>query len=262
MTFDILLVCAQKDYNKLPHVMRSIEENVFGFDRFVVIAQTLDALSFIPKTQKEVVLSSDNEGLPGVDRSGWRYRPNWCFQQHLKLFQTLTSDWYLTVDCDTIFNRPIPFFNDGKPIYYTGKMQFHPPYFAFNGYMLDLIMDRNISYITDLNLFYRPMIAEMLYSNGYTIQSFIEKSQRITDKYCHMAEPELYGRYIAKYHPTMYEDRRLVMGQSIGKLQNNIKAFNYTDREIRAAIDAAKSQDYDTISLHSWFDETGVMKND
>lgn len=253
--FDIFLACAPKDFRKLPYVITSIAENISGFDK-LFICSPYDVPTEI-KARFPIMFYTylDENVLPGIDREQWSFRPNWCYQQHLKLFQRVTSDWYLTIDCDIIINREMKFYEGDKPIYYRGMNQFYQPYFKFMKEIIDLERVSDQTYIADMNFIYRPIIQEILDRSGYTIETFIKKSQQITSRLCHIGEPELYGNYCKKYYPDMYVERDLIQAPFVGRHQDAVDENKYTEDEIEAAIYDAHSQQYDALSLHSWLNE-------
>lgn len=251
--FDIFLPCAPKDYNKLPYVIDAIVRNGEGFrDIWIcapIIPDCLEKSPTMPGSPFHFV--KDNDALH-CDRSKWRYRPNWTFQQHLKLFQNVTSDWYVTVDCDTIINRPVKFWEGEKPVWYKGWSQVYQPYFDFNKKILDLDRIETRTFIADMNFFYRPFVLEMLARGGYTIESFITKSQEITDDKCHMAEPELYGQYCLRHHPDFYVFRDLKQTFQ-AKFQKECEGSVWSNADIEGLINHYRNADLDTFALHSWY---------
>lgn len=251
--FDIFLACAPKDYNKLPYVVESIAQNVSGFDSVFICAPTEiphDIVGNIPISHYSVL---DKDGLPGVNRDGWIYRPNWCFQQHLKLFQVLTREWYLTIDCDTIINRQMTFFEkDGRPIWWMGPDQMHAQYFKFQEKMIGVPRLAKRSFIADMNLFNRKIINEMLVRNDHNRVSFIEKSQEITSEECYLGEPELYGNYCTKHFSGMYSEKSLSVALFAGKFQNNVNDVVWSEEEMEDLIEEASRKPIDTFSFHSW----------
>lgn len=254
--FDVFFACAPKDFNKIPYTIKSFIDNVEGYGN-IIICSPIDLPPYIT-SQIPIMYYTylDENCLPGVNREGWRFRPNWCFQQHLKLFQTATSDWYLTFDCDNIVNRPMRFFTEkDKPIYYRGIDQHYPPYFSFMNCMLNLEKVSPRSYIADMNLINRDIIKDMLARNGYTIDSFIKRSQDITNRNCHIGEPELYGNYCKKFYPTLYIEKDLQQAPFIGRHQENVGDNVYLKEEIEDKIEEMKQHPYDVFSLHSWLNE-------
>jgi len=253
--FDIFLACAPKDFNKLFFAIDSIVRNVEGYDNIIICSPTEIPQEVLSKLPAMHYNFPDVAGLPSANRSKWKWRPNWSFQQHLKLFQELTNDWYLTFDADIIVNRPMQFFDNGKPVSWRGADQVFPPYFRFQEAMIGVPRVCDRSFIADMNLFHRPIINEMLEVNGFTRESFIAKSQQISNKDCHIGEPELYGNYWYKNHPDMYILRDLKQAPNKGRMQKDVSQLNWSEEEILQVIEEMKGQDYDTMSLHSWLDE-------
>ncbi len=258
---DVFLACAPKDFVKLPFVVASIVKHIPERGKIVICSPVCVPNDILGEIKDTVFYTFDDTTvLDCCDRSKWTYRPNWCFQQHLKLFQEVTDDWYITLDCDTIINREMRFFENEKPIWYKGRDQLHPPYFTFMGYMIDIGRLSGTSYIADMNLFYRPFIKEMLEKNQLTIQTFIEKSQKITNKYCYIAEPELYGNYCMRYHDGFYVEKQLKQGPILGKTQEGIFERKWSKEEVVQLISEMADKDYDTFSMHSWLDEGDQIK--
>lgn len=257
--YDIFLACAPKDFKKLPYVVKSIIDNVEGYDN-IYICSPVEIPNLIQACLPVMYYTYlDINMLPGTERDNCQYRPNWSFQQHLKLFQQVTQDWYATIDCDTIINRKFKFFEDDKPIYWKGNDQYFKPYFRHMKEMIGLDkIPGSTSYVADMNLIYRPLINEMLERKGYTIKSFIEKSQTINSTDCCIGEPELYGTYVHTYHPDMYIDKQLKQAPHIGKKQYEEKKDIWSDADIRSEIERNKNFDYHTFSLHSWLIERGI----
>ena len=253
--FDIFLACAPKDYLKIPYTITSISENIEGYDKIFICSPTVIPAEITSKFPVMYYTYLDENGLPGVNRAGWNFRPNWCFQQHLKLFQQMTGDWYLTIDCDIIINRPMKFFDGNKPIYYRGENQYYAPYFKFMEIMVRLMKESPRSYIADMNLINRNIINDMLSKNSYTRESFIKKSQQITERNCHIGEPELYGNYCKKFFPDCYIEKDLVQAPFIGRHQNRVEGTVYSIDEIEKAIAENKGKPFDVFSLHSWLNE-------
>lgn len=253
--FDIFLACAPKDYLKLSHVIKSIQDNIDGFHNLFICSPTDIPSNILERIEMMNYTYLDQNGLPGVARENWLFRPNWCFQQHLKLFQKMTGRWYLTLDCDVIINRPLKFIEGGKPVYYRGMDQYYRPYFTFMDNMMGLEKVSPRSCIADMNFINRDIIEDMLRRYGYSIESFIKKSQSITNRDCHIGEPELYGNYCKKYFSDVYVEKDLIQAPFIGRRQDTVEGTVYGENEIVAAIEANKGKPYDVFSLHSWLNE-------
>jgi hypothetical protein len=190
----------------------------------------------------------DSEVLD-IDRTRFAYRPNWIFQQMLKLFQTVTDDWYMVIDSDRFFNRRVDLWQDGKPVMLMLSYdQEHGPYFTFNQKMFGFGKTYPHSFLSECTLYSRTLILEMLDTHGYdTPKEFIEAATHVIDGGCYPAESELYGSWIWKYHPKLYTFKTIkaIFGGKYG-------GEKYTDKEIEQAIAERKPQDVDVFSLHSW----------
>jgi hypothetical protein len=255
--FDIFLACAPKDYRKLPYTVRSIVDHVEGFSDIVVCSPTDIPSAVMERLPVKIDTLLDIHALPGerAAQRRWSFRPNWCFQQHLKLFQRFTKRWYATIDCDTIFVRPFRFFDGDKPLYWMGHDQCYQPYFEFQHRMIGVGKVYPKSFVADMNLVYAPVVAEMLERNQYTVQSFIAKGQDITTKDCCIGEPELYGSYVHVYWPDLYEKRALKQKDPLGSRTQQGEEEVWKEGEIEHGIEIAQAMDCDTISFHSWLNE-------
>lgn len=249
MTFDIFLCCAKKDYVKLPYIVKAIENNVPDYENIYICTPTNINIGI----QKDNVFYYLDKDILDVDPLLWKYRPTWIYQQFLKLFQKVSkNDYYVTIDTDNLINRTLPFFSkEGKPIWYSSVPHNHLPYFRFQEKMLGFGRVFEHSFVADMNFFSKDKINEMLIRGGYTLETFILKSQEVIDNTCYPAEPEIYGGYMYKYHPDFYDFRKL---KTIvrGKHQENPLDTLYTNKEIEDIMENSKNLDYDVITLHSW----------
>jgi hypothetical protein len=251
MKIDAVICCAQKDYNKLPFTVGAALRNVKNLDTVHVI--TPEPIPQLPFSGK-IRYFTDREVLD-IDISRWKFRPNWIYQQFLKLFQRVSKhEYYVTIDSDTVIARPLEFFDtSGKPIWYLGRDQFHKPYFTFQQKAFGLGREYPHSFINDMNLFNRNLIDEMLKRNGFTFETFLETSYRIINKRCYCAEPELYGNYVMKYHPDLYSMRQLSTCYE-GKRQTGRIETKWDEAGIEAFINRKSAEGFDLIAFHSWSD--------
>jgi hypothetical protein len=251
MKIDAVICCAQKDYNKLPFAVGAALRNIKDLDTVYII--TPGPIAPLPLSG-EIRYFKDRDVLD-IDISRWKFRPNWIYQQFLKLFQCVTThEYYVTIDSDTVITRPLSFFDDfGKPIWYCGRDQYHKPYFVFQKKILGLERVYPHSFINDMNLLNRHLIDEMLKRNGFTFETFLETSYRIINKKCYCAEPELYGNYVTKYHPDLYSIRQLSTCYE-GKFQADRVKLSWDESSINAYINQKSAEGFDIIAFHSWSD--------
>jgi hypothetical protein len=247
--FDILIVCAEKDFNKLPFVWDSIKENIYGFKDIYIISNIpvpskqrslLDKYYYLDKD----IIKFDFTKLVGNNE----FRRNWYKQQFIKLFQGVTSDNYLVVDADAFFNRPINIIKDGKPSFLFGKDQYHAPYFQFMEDMWNLNRVYPHSFINEVMFFKREYVQHMLYSIECSPKDFFEISVRTLNKLndaSGFSEYESYGNYVTKKFPQAYNYIKLKTSSKGGHKM-------WQENDIKQYIKSFKGKDIDMISLHSW----------
>lgn len=243
--FDILILVAPKDYNKLRFVCDSIIRNIEGYHKFYIISPTVisdfdmfcDAEYLIDRE----VLDFDFSKIEMENRRGW-YR-----QQFIKLFQEVTVKNYLVVDSDIWINKPLNI-NPGLPIFYLGKDQKHEPYFKLMREVFKLERNYSHSFISEIMFFKRNFIDHMLSSYGMDRTTFIEvcvsKINEMKDA-SGFSEYEFYGNYLNKYFSKTYTF------QHLNVLSTN-KKREWTDTEMSQLIKANLNSNYDIITMHSW----------
>jgi len=257
--YDILIPAAPKDRNKLKYLIPSIERNISGFSNIYITVPDKNLFSgYIPDSRYPIHLLNDREILD-IDTSRFPYRPNWIYQQYLKMFQNVTqNDLFLTVDSDVIINRRMPMFEtDGRRIFWMGWEQDHRPYFEFQEKVFDLPRVYPHTFINDMNFMDKLIIRELLDRYGFTVESFIEKSIEIITKDCFPGEPEIYGQYVHKFHPGLYSFRE-TNSVSIGRFASSFEDIVWTDSDIQSEIASKAMTDYHLFTLHTWFNMKGA----
>lgn len=239
---DVVIPAAPKDYNKLPYVIEAVRE--------YVKAETVHVFAPYPvglTWAEDVILHYDEDVLP-YDRRELPYRPNWTFQQMLKLFQDVTKhDWYLVLDADIVVNCPLPLWTgDGKPILYLGRDQNHGPYFTFNERLLGFGKVYDHSFLSECTLYNKGLVRDMLTFCGLGQDGFWQKLVEIVDVGCCLAESELYGSYVTHECPDLYDIQHIK-----SRLGGKYGAHIWTDEEIQKELREAGEEDC-LISLHSW----------
>lgn len=242
---DIFLCCAPKDNMKLKYCIGAILENL-KFDGKIYVSS--------PKPIEEkidgVKYFRDKDVL-NVNPFRFNYRPSWIYQQFLKLFQNVTkSNYYITVDVDVIINRPLDLFEkNGKPIWYSGWEQNHPPYFEYQKKMIGIGKVRSRTFMSDMNFIDKRMVKKMI--SPLSINSFIDKSVSVINESCYPCEQEMYASYMFKTNPNYYSYRDIKVAVQ-GKYQPDPMMQNWSDEEISEHIHDMKSKDIDVFALHSW----------
>lgn len=249
-TFDAFIACAPKDAIKLPFTLTNLIKNAKGLNKIhVCTPKPIGPIDI----NFPIVYHLDKNVLPSVDPMKWKFRPNWIFQQFLKLFQNVTTtEYYLTLDVDTILSNKFTFFENNHPIWNVGWRQNHLPYFLFNKYILNLNKNTNHTFICDMNFFNKKIINQMLDIYGITLDAFVNKSYELITSGCHIAEPEIYGNFIEKYYPGLYTykyPKQYVHGKDHSSDPN---AVPWTLKEIQDIIEKYSTQGYDMVQIHSW----------
>lgn len=247
MNIEAIIPAAPKDYNKLPYVLRSIDAYLPEISMVHIISPEAQAIT--ESERLKVVCHSDKEVLY-FDRSRFAWRPNWVYQQFLKLFQDVTeSDLFLVLDSDILFNRPTSLIDNGKPVFLLGRDQNFGPYFNFNMRMLGIGRTYDHSFLSECTLYSKTMIQEMVFHAGFsTALEFVNYAATIINVECMPAEAELYGSYVYRYYPEMYVFRHLR-----SSMQGRYGGHIWTDDEITALIDEmSKRDDVDIYTMHTW----------
>jgi len=248
MAFDILVLAAPKDHLMLPVALKAIARNLEGYDDIYLCTPSPFDVSALPVTVHPLL---DMDVLDAEPRR-WRYRPNWIYQQFVKLFQEATpNDLYLVVDADVVINAPLPLFEGTTPIWWTGVEQCHAPYFRFSVEMLGVGRAYGHTFISDMFFFSRSMVRDMLRSGGYSVRSFIEKSYAVVSEDCYVSEAEMYMNYVCSRHPEAYVIREL-RTTYLARTSDDPSASAWSAAEIAGAVEELRGGDYQTFSLHSW----------
>lgn len=243
--FDILILVAPKDYNKLRFVCDSIIRNVEDYHKIYIVSPTaisdFDMYCDAEYLNDRDVLDFDFSKIKMQNRQGW-YR-----QQFIKLFQEVTNSNWLVVDSDIWINKPLSI-NPGIPVFYLGKDQNHPAYFKLMESLFGFGRVYPHSFISELMLFKRGFVNYMLLSFGMDRKTFIEacveKINEMNDA-SGFSEYELYGNYITKNFPNAYSHQYL-------NVSSNHKNRNWTDQEMSNLIKTNLNSDYDLLTMHSW----------
>lgn len=235
--YDVLIVVAQKDYNKLNFLFKSIKNLIPQPDNICVVSPTE-----ITNKEENCLYYLDNEVLK-IDRGNLKHRPNWVSQQFIKLLQNITpNDNYLVIDSDIFLNKEINVFNNDKPNFFITINQYHQQYFNFLNYFnVHKIYEQ--SFISEIMMFNKTKIREYLSSINYNTETFLEKSIEIINENCYISEFEFYGNMILSNFPNLYNFTN-INTQVFGKHSE------WSEDEINSLI--SSNNNLDIISYHTW----------
>ena len=246
--YDVLIPLAEKDFNKFRFAYDSIVKNLSGFADIHCISPVP-----FPRHLKihGVLYHLDKDVIDfdfSVFKGGIKNRTGWYRQQFIELFQEVTRDDYLVSDSDNIYTKKIDVYRKGKPLFLLGEDQNHGPYFRLTEKLFGFGREYPFSFINEIMLFKRPIIKELVASTGLTNEGFFQlvaAELNRTQENSGMAQYEIYGNYVTKYHPKLY-------GYEYLTFINKNKHREWTDSEIQKELDKYRDSKYSMIKMHSW----------
>jgi len=242
MLIDAVVPYHPKDRDLLPWCLNGIRNNLDEVSRVLVICNKECRVDV--ERVGGIFVDEEFVGDLTVDSHPHPRWP-WYFQQILKLgaADIVETDYYLIVDADTVFLKPVSFFNGkGKP-FYAPASEYHRTYFETFRQILGFHAQREYSFTVHHMVYNRHLVKEMRekfrdekpwYKN---IIRYVEPQppwQSITQ----VNEQEVYGHYIKAIHPE----------------EVNLRPLKFSN--ITAIPDAAMIQElakrYDFCSFHAW----------
>ncbi len=255
--FDVFLVAAPKDYSKIEFCIGAIVEHIKGYENIFLCTPKPLPQEIVKTLHYPIHYRTDLAVLQATPRL-WKYRPNWVYQQFIKLFQNETiNDWYLVVDIDTIINKPLPLWDEKRirPIWYVGWEQNNRPYYAFTNAMMGFGRVYNHTFLADMGFYSKTIVREMLKKFQYTPATFLRKSYKVISEVCYPSEADLYMGYCTKFLVDYYEIRHLHTKLDAREGTNPLVQLWDRD-EIQSHIAQHKGGQYDTFSMHSWVNKS------
>lgn len=237
MQYDVLIPVAPKDYNKVPFVVESLRYLEPQPQNIYVVSP--DGIQV-----KDTIGYCDYEVLSLDPLQSKYYRPQWVFQQFIKLFQDVTKEsLYLVVDSDLIFNRKFDVFPKGRT-FFLGIDQNHKPYFNLMKQLFGFGRVYPHSFISEVMLFDKSVTQEIAPSVESLYSEVCELIDTRGQNYL-IADYELYGNYVTEYFPQLY---------SIKYIKTKLSGLyaQWNDDMVYNIITSMSSQDYDTFTIHTW----------
>lgn len=126
---DVIIPAAPEDDSILELCIKGVRENVVGVNRVILVSPTPRDGGDVWIGDSEFPISKEDVGYV----MGKNWRNGWYYQQLLKLYapevvENLTTK-YLVVDADTVFLRPVEFFDEVGRTLFAPASEFHMPYF-------------------------------------------------------------------------------------------------------------------------------------
>lgn len=243
--YDLFIPVAPKDEIKLQYVIDYANKNLLHKKIYVCSPHSIT--NKITDSNIQYIRDKDVLDLP--NKSSISFRPNWTYQQFLKLFFNFSeSEYYFALDADTIITKPLNLFENEHPIWYYGWKQNHFPYFLFNKKFFNLDKTLDHTGIGDLGLFNKTIIKTFLnYTGVNSGKELLEKIGNKTNVVFHFSEYETYANFANTYYPNLYTFKHIKQ-QNCGRDLNQGQQWN--NKDIEHIIEQYK--DKTILSLHSW----------
>lgn len=245
--YDLFIPVAPKDEIKLRYVIDYANKNLQHKKIYVCSPHTITNKI----TDTNIQYINDKDILDITDKTVVGFRPNWTYQQFLKLFFNFgESEYFFALDSDTILLKPLPLFENKHPIWYYGWKQNHLPYFLFNKKFFNLNKSLSHTGIGDLGLFNKKIIQTFLDYTGLTTSKdlFYKIAPKTTPGF-HFSEYETYANFINTFYKDLYIFKHITQTNKGRDL--NI-GENWTEKDIKNIIEQYKNDDKIVLSLHSW----------
>lgn len=246
---DLFIPAAPKDYAKLPFVLESVDRYLPDIVSAHIVTRT--PIEPIASVGLPVFYHLDRDVLD-FDYTRFKFRPTWVYQQFLKLFQSVTADWYLVMDADRFINRNLYLFDGDTPIMFLrDRDENHAPYFEYNRQMIGIGKVFAHSFLSECTLYSRSLVEAMLLEADYTPREWLDKSAEIITHDCCIADAELYGSFVYNRYPGMYR-YEMLRDHMVGKYADQ---GEWTAQEIAAHVERMRGRDdVDFFTAHSWHD--------
>lgn len=243
-SYDLFIPLIQKDELKLKYVYEYALKHLSPKNVYVCsphnIVDKIEGINYI----------NDLDVVNIQDKNFISFRPNWTYQQFLKLFFKGTSPYYFALDCDTIILKDLPLFKNNRPVWYYGWKQNHFPYFLFNRRVFNLKKSLNHTGIGDLGLFNQNIIKSFLDSTGCnTPEELLKNIGGYMNSVFHFSEYETYANFVDQYYPGLYEFEHL---EQLNEGRDLNQGQDWNNNDIVNIIDKASKTDKTILSIHSW----------
>ena len=247
INYDLFIPVAEKDELKLKYVIEYALNNLDSKNIFVCSPHNIKNRV----SDSKIIYINDRDVLDVPDKSFISFRPNWTYQQFLKMFfEQSVSEYYFALDSDTIILKKINLFVNKKPIWYYGWKQNHFPYFHFNKNTFNLNKSLTHTGIGDLGLFNKTITKSFLSRTGCTTAKdlLLKIGTRLNAVY-HFSEYETYANYVNEFYPDLYTFKHL---EQINDGRDLNQGQDWNDVDIKNTIANACKTDKSILSIHSW----------
>ena len=245
--YDLFIPVALKDEIKLPFVIEYANKHLKH--NKIYICSPHKITNKVRDSSIEYI--NDRDVIDVEDKSFISFRPNWTYQQFLKLFFNFSrSEYYFALDADTILIKDLQLFEDEHPIWYYGWEQNHFPYFLFNKKVFNL--DKSLSHtgIGDIGLFNKQITKTFLnYTGCGNAEELLRSVCNKMNGVCHFSEYETYANFVNTYYTGLYKFKHI---EQENKGRDLNRGESWSTQDIKQTVDNFKHSNKSILSLHSW----------
>ncbi len=236
--YDIIIIAGERDFIKIPFVYSSIVNNLTGYNKIYCFCPSY------PSEKLEGINYILDKDVLQIDMSQLKFKPNWIYQQYLKLLQEITLPNYLVIDSDILFTKPVSIFENNKPCFLLGNFPLHKPFFNYSEKLFDIGSEYGKSFINETMLFNRSLIVELIYPKFGSYENFLRESNSIITSTCFPSEYELYGNYIYKYYSMGYNYKTV-------RVLREPTRISWSKEELTTYINKYKNSNIDMLTISS-----------
>lgn len=238
---DVIIVVAQKDFNKLESCLTGVRKNVFHpISQIFIIGPKSKKLHIIVKKFKCKYINEDNLLIKkklniqyiynNTDRSGWLYQQ---FLKYEAILNLGNENYKLVVDADTVFSKKQKFIKNSK-IVLNASNSYNKHYFKIASKVLDLKKTSTISFTSHSMLYNQKILADMI---NYIEKKYKKKYYKaILDNLnysilSNVSEYELYAQFVINNYKNSfiieYFFNKDVYAYDLKKYSKNYDTFFY-----------------------------------
>lgn len=255
MNYDITMKCHRKDYYKLQLVLDRIKllnpqpQNLY-------IVSPNDNIDIETNYKFKVINILDKDVYPKIDKKKIAYRPNWVWTNLVSITQDFTeNDLYLDIQSDVFFLKKINLFSsDMKPKLFRTKSNINnnynedSAYFNFSKKMFNISkLTTGTSYIIDYTMYDKNILKELI--KDYTsVEKMINESYKIISNDCFPADGEIYGNFVEKVYPNVYN-----ITDEINHVFSGTNGYNENTNDVIQYIQQCQSHSLlNSCAYHNW----------
>lgn len=259
-SISILLVVAQKDFDKLINCIKQIVKHslnpITKIEIVVPYSDVASCMKILEHINLDIPLKVLNEDeiisadLRNKMKQGLKHKYGWAIQQLLTLnivFRS-DSDGVLAVNADTFILRDQVWLNERFVQVLFRASEYHSPYYQLIKKIFPNLELVRYSHVTHHMLFQPQLLRDFLAKSGYlNLEALMIRVLESMDKtqespFCIEFEP--YAQALINFYPNRFEIRRF-SNAPFSKIEDNLEIMTLV-----AELD--NKNVYNSISFHSW----------